>query len=174
MTTLGRPDATEYAPYYGRYISLVPDGDVVTILEQQQRSTAALLAALSEAEGDHRYAPEKWSIKEVVCHVADAERVFAYRALRFSRGDQAPLAGFDEKPWVPESGAAVRTLKSVASELSAVRGATLALIGSLTQAQAMRHGVASNVEVSVRALAFLIAGHEAHHVRILKERYLGH
>lgn len=174
MTTLGRPDATEFAPYYGRYIALVPEGEVLTILEGQARSTAALLAGLSEAHGDHRYAPEKWSIKEVVCHVADAERVFAYRALHFSRGDKAPLPSFDQNVWAPETGASDRTVKSLASELAAVRGATLALIGSLTPAQAVRRGVASDAEVSVRALAFLVAGHQEHHVRVLKERYLGH
>ncbi len=174
MTTLGRPDATEYAPYFGRYISLVPEGEIVAILEGQARSTAMLLAGLSEAQGDHRYAPEKWTIKEVVGHVADTERLFSYRALHFSRSDPAPLPSMDQEIWAPAAEASARTLRSLAAELSAVRGATLALLSSLSPAQWARRGIASEAVVSVRALAFVIAGHQEHHVRVLKERYLGH
>ena len=172
MTTLGRPDATEYAHYYERYIALIPDGDIASILERQRDSTAAMLAGLSEDQGNYRYAPDKWILKDVVCHVTDTERVFSYRAVHFARGDETPLPSFDEKVWAPQSGAAARTLKSLTDELVAVRNASLALIRSLTPEQAMRRGVASGMEVSVRALAWKMAGHMEHHVHVLKERYL--
>jgi uncharacterized damage-inducible protein DinB len=173
MTTLGRPDATEYAPYHGRYISLVPEGEILSILERQSASTSALLGGLSETQGDHRYAPDKWSIKEVVGHVADTERVFSYRAVHFSRGDPAPLPSMDQEIWAPGAESARRTLRSLVEELAAVRAATIALVASLSLAQAIRRGVASGNEVTARALAFLCAGHQEHHVRMLKERYLG-
>ena len=172
MTPIGRPDSSEYAAYYGRYISLIPDGDIVAILEQQRASTAALLASLSDAQGDHRYAPGKWTIKELVGHVTDTERVFSYRAAHFSRSDPAPLPSMEQEIWSAGAESSRRTLASLSEELGAVRAATLALVKSLSPAQAMRKGIASNNEVSVRALAYLCAGHQEHHVRILKERYL--
>ena len=174
MTKLGRPEAGEYAAYYGRYISLVPTGEIVEILEQQGATTAALLASLTEAQGEHRYAPGKWTTKEVVGHVADTERVFSYRAAHFSRADPAPLPSMEQEIWSAGAESARRTLASLAEELSAVRGATLALVKSLSPAQAARKGIASNNEVSVRALAFLCAGHQEHHLRVLRERYLNH
>ena len=173
MTQLGRPDATEFAAYYGRYISLVADGDIVSILAQQASATAALLATLTEAQGEHRYAPGKWTIKELVGHVADTERVFSYRAAHISRGDPAPLPSMEQETWSGGAESSRRTLASLSEELAAVRGATLALVKSLSPTQAMRRGIASNNEVSVRALAFLCAGHQEHHLRILRDRYLG-
>lgn len=172
MTTLGRPDAREYAAYYGRYISLVPEGEILPILQQQAASTTALLSTLTEAQGDHRYAPDKWTIKELVGHVADTERVFAYRAAHFSRADPAPLPSMEQEIWAAGAESARRSLRSLTEELAAVRGATIALVASLSPAQAARRGVASNNEVSVRALAFLCAGHQIHHLSVLKERYL--
>lgn len=172
MTTIGRPESTEYAAYYGRYISLVSEGEIVAILEQQRDSSAALLKSLSEAQGDHRYAPGKWTIKELVGHVADTERVFAYRAAHISRGDPAPLPSMEQEIWSSGAESSRRTLQSLAEELTAVREATLALVRSLSPTQAMRRGVASNNEVTARAMAFLCAGHQEHHIRILKDRYL--
>ena len=171
---IGRPDANEYAAYYGRYISLVPEGDIVTILEQQRDTTAALLKSLSEEQGEHRYAPGKWTIKELVGHVADTERVFSYRAAHVSRSDPAPLPSMEQEVWSAGAESARRTLASLSEELAAVRDATISLVKSLSPAQAMRRGIASNNEVSARALAYLCAGHHEHHVRILKERYLNH
>jgi uncharacterized damage-inducible protein DinB len=141
-------------------------------MERQMEETAAFLGQLGEARGDHRYAPGKWSIKEVIGHLADGERVFAYRALRFARGDQTPLASFDENAWVPQAGCDRRTLADLAAEFRAVRVATLALARSLTDEAAARTGVASGKTVSVRALIYMIAGHELHHLAILRERYL--
>jgi len=168
-----RPDATEYAPSYDAYISKVPDGDLLETLEAQRRQTRQLLAGLTEAKALHRYAPGKWSVKEVVGHLADSERVFCYRALRFARGDQTPLAGFDEKAYTPAGGFDTRTVADLAAELDAVRRATIALLGSLDAEALARRGTANGREVSVRALAYIIAGHERHHLAILRERYLG-
>ena len=171
-TTLVRPEPSEYAPFYQGYVARVPDGDIVHILEQQLQETTALLAGLTEAQGEHRYAPGKWSIKEVVGHVADGERIFCYRALRFARADATPLAAFEENAYVPEAGCGDRTLRDLAEELRTVRQATLTFVGSLTDRTAARVGTASGKRISVRALVYITAGHERHHVAILKERYL--
>lgn len=166
-----RPAPTEHAPYYSRYISLVPDGPIVATLRAQGEETAKLLASVPAAKEEHRYADGKWSVKEVVGHLADAERVFAYRMLRFARADETPLAGFDENTYVPAGAFGARTLRSLAEEFRAVREATLHLLEGLDDAAVMRGGVASENPATVRALAWIIAGHERHHVAILRERY---
>ncbi len=167
--TIPRPEAAEYAPFYGTYIARVPEGDLLQLLEEQRRDSQALLAGIPEARALHRYAPGKWSIKEVVGHLMDSERVFCYRALRFARGDAKPLQGFDETAWVPAGTFDVRPLTDLAAELDAVRRATIALFRSF---DAARRGTANDKEISVRALAYIVAGHERHHVGILRERYL--
>ncbi|HET7296801.1 MAG TPA: DinB family protein [Gemmatimonadales bacterium] len=169
--TIPRPAAVEYAPYYGRYIDKVPEGDLLGTLEDQARETQTLLAGLSDAKALHRYAPGKWSVKEVIGHVTDAERVFCYRALRFARADSTPLPGFDENAWVPPGNFDARALKDLAAELDAVRRATIALFRGLDPAALARGGTASDNPVSVRAIAWIIAGHERHHVALLHERY---
>ena len=169
---LGRAENTEYAPYYQTYVSRVPDGDIVSILDDQMHATAELLGGLNESQGDYRYAEGKWSIKEMISHVCDAERVFCYRALRFSRGDETPLSSFDQSTWVPQSGANHRTLRDIADEFRAVRLATIAFARSLTEEQVMRSGTASGYHVTVRGLLYIIAGHEAHHLAILRDKYL--
>jgi hypothetical protein len=166
-----RPEPGEFVPYYGKYIALVPPGDLIEILGLQGALTQRLLAPLDETQALHRYAPGKWSVKEVVGHIADAERVFAYRALRFARADETPLAGFDEVTWAPAGGFDRHPLPALLAELAAVRTATRALFGSFDQPAWMRRGTANNNPVSVRALAAIIAGHELHHVAILRERY---
>lgn len=166
-----RPEASEYGPFYKNYISQVPDGDLLTILDAQRRDTQRLLGALPEAKALHRYAPGKWSVKEVVGHVTDSERVFSYRALRFARGDAQPLAGFDETAWVPAAAFDRRSLPDLLAELEAVRRATIALFRGCDAAALARKGTANNLEITVRALAWVIAGHERHHVGILRERY---
>ena len=167
-----RPDPSEYASFYAAYIAGVPEGELLGRLERQLEENTALLAAVPEPRGDHAYAAGKWSLKEVVGHVIDAERVFSYRALRFARGDATPLAAFDETAWTPNSGARARTLADLIAELRAVRAATLALLRSLPAGADLRRGTASGREVSVRALAWIIAGHERHHFRLIRERYL--
>ena len=167
-----RPEASEYAPFYAGYVALVPDGDLLDTLKRQGDDTARMLGELPEARGNHAYAPDKWTLKEVVGHMADGERVFAYRALRFARGDATPLPGFEEQAWAPASGARERTLADLAAELRVVRSATLALLRGLPPGADLRRGVANDQEISVRALAWIIAGHERHHLKVLRERYL--
>ncbi|MDE3129195.1 MAG: DinB family protein [Gemmatimonadota bacterium] len=172
MSVIQRPAAGEYAPFYAGYVDGVPEGDVVEILERQGRELAALLAGVAGDRGDYRYAPDKWTVKEVVGHIADAERIFAYRALRIARGDATPLPSFDQDGYVERGGFARRTLTDLAAEFSAVRAATLALFRAMTDEESRRVGTASNAAVSARGLAYIAAGHERHHSRILRERYL--
>jgi hypothetical protein len=165
------PQAGEFAPYYQKYVDRVPAGDLLALLARQGDETRQLLGTVEETDAGRRYAPDKWSIREVVGHVADAERVFAYRALRFARGDEAPLQSFDEKAFVAGGGFERRTLADLAAELRAVRQATVTLLESFDDTAWGRGGTASGKHVTVRALGYIIAGHEAHHVAILKERY---
>ena len=167
-----RPDPSEYAPLYAPYVDAVPDGDLLRMLEDHAADLLDLLRSFGEARGDHRYAPDKWSVKEVVGHIADTERVFAYRALRFARADTTPLPGFEQNGYVEAAGFGRRTLADLAEEFADVRKATLKLLSSFDEAALARVGVASGHPVSVRALAWMLAGHEHHHVRILRERYL--
>jgi hypothetical protein len=169
---IARPDVSEYAPFYAGYVSKVPDGDVLDLLARQADETAALLSGLSETQAAFRYAPGKWSVKQVVGHIADAERVFAYRALRIARADQTPLASFDENAWMPNANFDARTLADLLSELRAVRQSTLALYRSFTPEAVVRRGTASQKDISVRALVYITAGHERHHVGVLREKYL--
>jgi uncharacterized damage-inducible protein DinB len=170
--TATQPDANEYAQYYGKYISLVPAGDVVATLSRQLDDTLSLLRGLSEEQAESRYAPGKWSIKEVVGHMLDTERIFGHRAFRFARGDQQPLPGFEQDPYVVAADFGHRPLNELAAEFEHLRRANLYLLGSLDEEAWLRRGVASDNEVSVRALAYIMAGHEAHHMRIVRERYL--
>lgn len=172
METAVRPAPDEYAPYYGRYIALIPDGPIVETLRSQIAETTAVLGALPEAKGEHRYEPGKWSVKEVLGHVIDGERVFSYRALRFARRDETPLPGFDENLYVPAAGFSRRTIRSLLDEFRAVREATVHLYQNLDDEALSRSGIASENRMSVRALAWTIAGHERHHLGVLRERYL--
>ena len=167
-----RPDAGEYAPYYEKYISLVPAGDVVETLSKQLDDTLALLRGLSEAQGDSRYAPGKWSVKEVVGHVLDTERIFGHRAFRFARHDETPLAGFEQDDYVRAADFGKRTLVDLLDEFEHVRRANLSLLRALDEEAWQRRGVASDNAVSVRALAYIMAGHVTHHVEIIRTRYL--
>jgi hypothetical protein len=168
---LSKPQAGEYAPYYEKYIALVPSDDALSALDTQLRRTLQLLNDRSEDAGNFRYGPDKWTIKEALGHLTDSERIFTYRALRISRGDKTPLEGFEQDDYVREGGFQKRTLKSLIEEFAQVRGATTALYRSLDEDAWTRRGVANKNEVSVRALAFITAGHELHHVKILEERY---
>lgn len=167
-----RPTTTEYAPYYGRYINLVPEGDIVQILSSQLEGTLGLLGDISESQAGYRYAPDKWSIKEVIGHIVDSERIFAYRVLRFARNDKAPIEGFDQDKFAQNSAFDERSLADIVEEFNHVRRANLLLFRSLTDEVLSRQGIASEVEVSVRALLYIIAGHERHHMEVLKTRYL--
>lgn len=167
-----RPEPDEFNSYYQRYIDRVPDGDIVRTLDEQIIETLGLLSAIPEERGGFRYAARKWSIRELVGHVCDVERIFVYRALRFARGDRTELSGFDENAYVANARLDDRTLASLADELEAVRWATVAFFDALNDEEFMRRGVANLAPVSVRALAWIVAGHERHHAEILRTRYL--
>ena len=168
---IGRPVATEHAPYYGKYISLVPGDDALAALIQQADETAALLSRVDEATASHRYASGKWSAKQVIGHIADVERVFGYRALLFARADATPLPGFDENAYAESANCDARSMADIAIELRAVRAASIALFASLTPEALMRMGLANNSPMSARAAAWTLAGHELHHRALLIERY---
>jgi hypothetical protein len=167
-----RPQPTEYAAFYESYVSLVPGTDILGVLEAQRMLMTQLLGARSEREGNFRYAPGKWTVKEVVGHVIDTERIFAYRALRFSRNDKTPCEGFEQDDYVKNGNFNERTLVDLAEEFAQVRGASLALFLGLDGDAWQRRGIANKNEVTVRALAYITAGHELHHRRILEEKYL--
>lgn len=173
MTTSmrGRPDAAEYAPFYHGYVSGVPDGDIVALVRESGREQANAIAAVSEERGGFRYAEGKWSIREVVGHMIDAERIFSYRLLRIARGDATPLAGFEENDYVRTAGSDARTMASLVGELAVVREATALLYESLPDDAWVRRGIASGAEVSARAIAYIVVGHAMHHLRVLRERY---
>ena len=168
---IARPHSGEYAPYYDRYISLVQGEDILNTLDQQRRETMTLLCGRDDVDVDFRYAPGKWSAKEVLGHVCDTERIFAYRALRFARADATPLAGFEQDDYARNGPFAQRPLADLVEDFIAVRRATLSLLRNLEEAAWLRRGFANKNEVSVRGLAYIIAGHELHHRRILEERY---
>ncbi|MFZ1006168.1 MAG: DinB family protein [Candidatus Sulfotelmatobacter sp.] len=166
-----RPQPGEYAPYYERYISLIEGEEILQTLDEQRRQMLLLLSCRDEKDGDFRYAPEKWSVKEVLGHICDTERIFAYRALRFSRADATPLAGFEQDDYVRNGPFEQRPLSDLIEDFIAVRRSTISLFRNLDEAAWMRRGVANKNEVSVRALAYIVAGHELHHRRILEEKY---
>ena len=167
-----RPQPAEYAPYYDRYISLIQGNDILAALDEQRRQMLLLLSGRTEPDGDLRYAPEKWSLKEVLGHINDTERIMSYRALRISRGDATPIAGFEQDDYVRNSPLGRRPLADLIEDYIAVRRATVSLFRNLDEPAWTRRGVASNNEVTVRALAYIIAGHELHHRRIIEEKYL--
>ena len=168
---VGRPGPDEYAPFYAEYIGRVAGDDPRTAVLSQSGELRAFLGKLSAGVGAERYAPGKWSVREVVGHLADAERVFAYRALRISRGDATPLAGFEENDYVAAAGYDRLPLGDVVAELVAVREATVALFRNLDAAAWARRGTANAVAVTVRALGYVILGHADHHLEVLRTRY---
>jgi hypothetical protein len=168
--TITRPDASEFAAFYAGYVGKVPDSGPARLLAEQITQLERL-ASLPEDQGNYAYADGKWTVKEVIGHLADAERVFSYRLTRIARGDQTPLAGFDENAWAKAAPHRRRPMAEVAGEMIAIRRSTLALIGSLDEAALAHTGVANNTPVSARALCWIIAGHAKHHLDILADRY---
>ena len=165
---LSRPDSTEYAEFYKNYIARVPDGNVLDFLAKQPAAYRQLLASVSDAAAQAETAPGKWSIKQVLGHICDAERVMTYRALRFARGDEQALLGFEQDDYVREANSNSRGLEELLAEFENVRRSTLSFFGSLPPGAELRHGVANGNPVSVRALAYIAAGHAQHHYEGLK------
>jgi hypothetical protein len=168
-----RPQSGENAPFYDRYISLVPGSDILAALDEQRRQMLLLLSGRTDADGDIRYAPEKWNVKEALGHLNDTERIMGYRALRIARGDTTPIEGYEQDDYVRNSPFARRPLPDLIEDYIAVRRATVSLFRNLDDAVWTRRGTANKCEVTVRALAYIIAGHELHHRRMLEEKYFG-
>ena len=172
MRSIPRPAAGEFPAYASMYIGLIPeDGPVLDRLESLLTETEAVYRSLTAERLGWRYAPGKWTPREILLHLADDERIYGYRALRFARGDATELPGFEQDPYAAASGAENRSLDSLLGEHAAVRAATLSLFANLPEEALTRRGVANGAPVTVRALAYHIAGHELHHLRVLRERY---
>jgi hypothetical protein len=172
MALIRSPAADEYPVAFAEYVGRIPThADVTEVLAGQLAGTSSRLAGLPESRGGFRYAPGKWSVKDVVGHLSDVERIMVYRALRLARGDATPLPGFDEDAYTPEAGADDRTLKDLIDEWVAVRQATLAFVRGLPSSSWSRRGIVNGNPITVRALIYVVAGHEHHHVEVLRTRY---
>lgn len=167
---LSRPDTTEYAAFYKNYVALVPEAPVLDFLARQPGNYRHLLARVSDVDATAVAAPGKWSIKQVLGHICDTERVISYRALRFSRGDAQELAGFEQDDYVREANSNARSTEDLLAEFESVRRATIALVSSLSPDVDTRAGVANGNRVTVRALVYIVAGHAQHHYELLKSR----
>lgn len=172
MQHVPRPALAEVPTFYHGYVANAVGDDLFAALDQASRALHACVQALPQERHEHRYAPGKWSVKEVVQHVVDAERILSYRALRFARNDHTALPGFEENDYVPEARSNARALAAILQEHDAVRAATIALFQGLDASAIARDGVANGHRISVRALGWTIAGHAMHHVAVLRERYL--
>ncbi len=168
---IARPEADEFDSYYERYISLVRDGDILSVLKNQVSETVDLLNGIGAEKADFRYAPDKWNIKELVGHLIDTERIFAYRALRIARGDRTPIEGYEQDDYIKNAEFGKCRLADLAEEFALVRKSNILMLQNLSETAWMRRGTANEREVSARALVYTIAGHEIYHVNILKERY---
>lgn len=158
--------------FYKNYVKQIEETDLLQALRLSGFRTQMLIHSIPAEKADFRYADGKWTVRELLCHIIDAERIFAYRALRFARNDKTNLHGFDENTYAPEANAGGRSLKKISDELTHLRASTVDLFEGFTEEMLLRKGTANNNEISVLALGFIIAGHEAHHRRILTERYL--
>ena len=166
------PQPSEYAAYYRDYVDRVGEGNILDLLSAQGKATEALLRSIDDERANATYAPGKWTIKEVVGHLVDVERVFAYRALCFARKEPAPQPGFDQDAYVKAADFNRRSLPDMTVEFANVRGASVALFRGFAEEAWLRRGVANGVEFSVRSIPYIVAGHELHHLSVLRERYL--
>lgn len=169
---IGQPQPDEFAPFYAGYVAKAGEGDVLQTLTQLKENTYKFFTSIAAGKEDYAYTPGKWTIKQVLNHMIDTERVFAFRLLCFARKDENAMPGFDENAYAGNADVSDRTLNHLAKEFKTLREANLYLYGSITPAQSLNKGIASGKSVSVRALLYIIAGHELHHLAILKERYL--
>jgi uncharacterized damage-inducible protein DinB len=169
---ISHPTSDEYFSYYGTYVSLVTESDILKLLDEQQRELQRMLSDVGDDAARKRPAPSEWSVNEVIGHLSDTERIFAYRLLRIARGDTTPLPGFDQDPYVETGKFNARTLRDVMDEFSLVRASTIFLVRNLDAESLARRGVASDHPVSARALVYIIAGHERHHMNSLRDVYL--
>ena len=167
-----RPQPNEYPSFYQNYVDNVKTDNIIKELTDQVLNIQAIISEIPEDKETYKYAEGKWTIKEIIIHLMDAERIFSYRALRFSRGDSTNLSGFDENEYVPNSGASERSLQSLLDEYIALRNSTIEFFKNLSQEMSLRTGIANGKEISVRSLGYIIPGHEIHHLAVIRERYL--
>jgi uncharacterized damage-inducible protein DinB len=170
---ISRPNRTEYADFYANYISKVPDGDLLNFMDLQPAQFDGLVNDLTDDQAIQPPAPGKWSVKQVLGHLCDTERVHSYRVLRFARGDKKELQGFEQDDYVAAANSNSRSTSELLAELKSVRRATLSLLQSLTTADTERTGVANGKSISVRAMAYVIAGHAQHHLELLRKQFAG-
>lgn len=170
--SISKPTPEEFPDFYGKYIALVKSENLIEALTEQGKQFNEFIYSIPSEIFDYRYAEGKWTVKEIISHILDAERIFAYRALRFARNDKTNLHGFEENNYVPETNAANRTIDSMLEEMTHVRCSTILLFFSFSDEMTMRKGIANGREISVRALGYIIAGHMQHHMNVIKERYL--
>ena len=171
MKNSQRPTAEEYAPYYFTYVGKVGEGDITDLLKSQIEATLIAFEAVPEEKGSYSYAEGKWSIKQLLSHIIDTERIMAYRALRIARADKTPIPGFEQDDYIASFDANARTMADMIEELKSVRQSTITLFKSFTDEMLTNIGTASNLPISTRALGYIILGHELHHLGIFKERY---
>jgi hypothetical protein len=171
MTSTMRPAVTEFAPFYAGYVASVPDGDIISVLRATGEDLSSTLATIPESKAAHRYAEGKWTVRTVLGHMIDAERIFTYRALRLARGDSTPLPSFEENEFAKTAGSDARTIADLAAEMTVVRDASVRLFASLPDDAWARRGIVSGREATVRALAYITTGHAQHHLGVLRERY---
>lgn len=169
---ISRPETGEFDSYYRRYVSLVDDGDIISTLNNQIAETLGLLGQIDEKKAGFRYASDKWSVKELVGHIIDTERIFAYRVLRIARGDRTPIEGYEQDDYIKNADFDNCRLADLTEEFALVRKSNVLMFKGLSERAWHRRGVANNKEITVRALAYISAGHLLYHVNILKERYL--
>jgi hypothetical protein len=159
-------------PFYKNYVKQIDEPDMLQALRISGHRMLELVHSIPDNQADFAYAPGKWTVRELLCHIMDAERIFCYRALRFARNDKTPLSGFEENDYAPQANASGRSLQKIASEMSHLRASTIDLFESLTPEMLTRKGTANKNELTVVAIGFIISGHETHHRKILQERYL--
>ena len=169
---MNRPETNEFAPYYNTYVSLVSDDEIIPVLDKQPGEIDQMISGLPEDKGSFAYAEGKWTIKELLSHLIDGERMFAYRVLRISRGDETPIEGFEQDGYIENSNANNRSFAELLEEFRLLRRANILLVQNLSDEASRRIGTASGNPVSVRALVYIMAGHIRHHINILNQRYL--
>jgi uncharacterized damage-inducible protein DinB len=172
MLNWTKPDPSEMTSYQRAYADLVPEGDLSLLLENNAKSTSQLMSSLSSEKLKYRYAAGKWSIPQILVHIIDTERIFSYRILRIARGDKTPLPGYEQDDYAKESGADERDFKDIVEEFLNVRRSTVSLLKSLYSKQLLYTGTSNNNPVSVRTLCYMLAGHEIHHIKVVKEKYI--
>lgn len=167
-----RPGNDEFNDYYLNYVNMVPDGNIIEILQDQNKNTIQFLEEITDQQALFRYGPDKWSIKEVLGHMTDTEQIMAYRLLCIARGETVSLPGFDETHYVKNASFDQQSISELLARFAAVRGATIHLLAGLTEEDWLKRGLANESPVTVRAIAYIIAGHERHHLGIIKDRYI--